>query len=136
MGETLKRISPKISKHVTQKEKNARAQVKEYIVHNTIPANRDMEEIQKVFQKNKKLVEEAQEEAKMSIILTTVMEERAGIMTMRLYGDAEPPGGLPMTSTPQKVKRGFDSINEGGGGVLENKSPRQKSPPVKGFSNF
>ena len=91
-----------------------------------------MDEIQKVFQKNKKLIDETQEEIKMSIILSPEMVERAGFMSMRLCGDKEPPGGWPMTSTPQKVKRGFDNIDEGGGGVVENKSPRQKSPPLVG----
>ena len=44
------------------------------------------------------------------------MEERLGFMTLRLNGDVEAPGGMSMTSTPtsQKVKRGYDSISEGG----------------------
>ena len=57
-------------------------------------------------------------------------------MSMRMRGDKEPPGGWPMTSTPQKVKRGFDNIDEGGGGVVE-KSPRHsKSPPLGDSLNF
>ena len=76
-----------------------------------------MEEIQKIYTKNKKLVEEALEEVKMSFVMSNAMEERTGFMTLRLNGDVEPSGGMSMTSTPtsQKVKRGYDSISEGGG---------------------
>ena len=46
-----KNISPKINKQVSQKERNARALIKEFIVNNITPSPREMEEIQKIYSK-------------------------------------------------------------------------------------
>ena len=91
-----------------------------------------MDEIQKVYQKNKRVIEEAKGDLEMSTSFSPDMLDRISFLTLRMRGEKGLHGKGPVTSTPHKVrdKRGFENIDEGGGGVVE-KSPRQsKSPPL------
>ena len=131
LGDPLTKIPSRNDRRITQTERHVRMVIGRWIIHANEPSKKDMDEIQKVFNKNKKVIEDTKAEMETSNSINEDMLERVRFLTMRMRGGESGEGRGPVTSTPNKVgdKRGFNDIDDGGGGVAE-KSPRcSNSPP-------